>query len=129
MMGQVPDGMPVDVYWNLHKRCFSVRSRSRDSYGRVIAHAQSVNLRSVSFIVSAQGRSRVLSEKRKNVHAFMRGVWSCEVASCEIPITYNPYNSGTFMSGTVSVSSASAVYGWVDKNQPIVRASTFDSHN
>jgi len=62
------DGLKVDVYWNLHKKCYSVRHK-----GKVIAHLDRVALRDVEWIVQPAGREKVLSEKRKNVHAFARG--------------------------------------------------------
>jgi hypothetical protein len=55
--------MRVQVYYNLHKRCLSVRHR-----GKVIKHAKSVILRDASFRVQPAGRERVLKQKRKNVH-------------------------------------------------------------
>jgi hypothetical protein len=58
----------VEVYWNLHKNCFSYRPIG----GRVI-HADSIVLKDVTFAVQPAGRERVLREKKKNVHAFVRG--------------------------------------------------------
>lgn len=60
----------VEVYFNLHKRVFSVRDvKTR----RVIAHTRNLILKDVTFKVSEAGRQRVLREKRKNVHAVVRG--------------------------------------------------------
>ena len=60
--------MRVQVYYNLHKRCLSIRHR-----GKVIKHAKSVILRDASFRVQPAGRERVLKQKRKNVHAYVAG--------------------------------------------------------
>jgi len=60
--------MKVDVYYNLHKKCLSVRHK-----GKVIRHCDSVIIEGAKFIVSQRGRERVLQEKRKNVHAYVRG--------------------------------------------------------
>ena len=65
--------MKVDVYWNLHKQTFSIRSREREDYGRVIRHADHVHIRNPTAVVSKAGRERVLREKKKNVHAVIRG--------------------------------------------------------
>ena len=65
--------MKVDVYWNLHKQTFSIRSREREDYGRVIRHADHVHSRNPTAVVSKAGRERVLREKKKNVHAVIRG--------------------------------------------------------
>lgn len=62
--------MRVRCYWNLHRRCWSIQdARSR----RVIGHAKRILLRDVTFTVSEAGRQRVVSEGRKNVHAFACG--------------------------------------------------------
>lgn len=61
---------PADVYRNLNKRgiWYSVRQG-----GKVVAHAKTVLLHDVRFIVSEAGRQRVLRTGRRNVHAFVRG--------------------------------------------------------
>ena len=63
-------GTKVDVYKNLHKDIWSVRNRKT---GRVITHKKLVHVRDASFVVQPAGRNKVLAEKRKNVHAFVRG--------------------------------------------------------
>jgi hypothetical protein len=63
-------GMNVFVYRNLHQDCWSVKSKET---GRVIAHADHVELSDVEFKVSQAGRDRVLREKSKNVHAGLQG--------------------------------------------------------
>ena len=65
--------MKVSVYFNLHKRVWSVRADEGPEKGRVVAHAKHVTLRNARGKVSAAGRAKVLREGRKNVHAFMRG--------------------------------------------------------
>lgn len=68
--------MKVDVYKNLNKSremgkpIYSIRDPKTK---RVICWTDKVFLSSVEFIVSKSGRNRVLREKRKNVHAFVRG--------------------------------------------------------
>lgn len=91
--------MRVAVYWNLHKKCFSVQSREGENYGRVVLHADCVLLRNVLPKVRETGRQRVLSEGRKNVHAFLIGdlVDDIPYSSKELEfIKYNPYRMSTF---------------------------------
>ena len=54
------------IYWNLHKKMWSVRHK-----GKVIAHSREIHARDCEFKVSEAGRQRVLREKRKNVHAYV----------------------------------------------------------
>lgn len=60
----------VEVYRNLHNGKLSVRDRKTK---RVIAHCDEVTLAGVVFSVSQAGRERVLRERKKNVHAVVRG--------------------------------------------------------
>lgn len=56
------------VYFNLHKKLFSVKQK-----GLVVLHSNTVVLKHVRFEVNEKGRQRVLSEQRKNVHAYVNG--------------------------------------------------------
>jgi len=58
----------VEVYWNIRKQIFSVRS-----HGKVIKHTDYVLLRDVTWIVQQGGRARVIRQGRKNVHAWAKG--------------------------------------------------------
>ena len=105
-------GMKVDCYYNLHKHCISIRHK-----GLVIAHAHSVELNDVKFVVSQAGRARVLKEKRKNVHAFVRGelVRHSETPDSEVRegnVTYNPYKYDSFVrrADKSSITGAQKVY-------------------
>jgi hypothetical protein len=95
--------MKVEVYWNLHKHCYSVRHK-----GKVIAHVPFITLKDVQWVVQPAGRKRVLRERRKNVHAFARGTWlkgndELELVNNQrqlthrMPITYNPYRHHKFV--------------------------------
>jgi len=93
----------VEVYYNLRKKCLSVRKR-----GLVIDHVRSILLKNAEFVVQPAGRKRVLKEKRKNVHAYVRGE-RVAVASFDGKserITYNPYKNKSF----VSVETGKPVY-------------------
>ena len=61
-------GIKVDVYYNLHKKTFSIRCN-----GKVIAHRDKVTIKNPQYIVGEKGKQRVRREKSKNVHAFVRG--------------------------------------------------------
>ena len=90
--------MRVEVYFNLHKHLFSVRSARS---GRVILHTDKVHLRNPEFVVRQGGRQRVLREGKKNVHAFVRGdcpFYRLNPRNATLDtITYNPYKYETFV--------------------------------
>jgi len=98
--------MRVFVYFNLHRKCLSVKALEGERKGRVIAHAKAVELVGVTFKVSEAGRQRVIREQRKNVHAGVVG----ELQSMGInttmlniaealysPLKYNPYKFDSFV--------------------------------
>ena len=60
----------VEVYRNLHKKCWSVRNNAT---GHVLWHCTEVILKDVDLVVRPGGRAKVRREKRKNVHAFAKG--------------------------------------------------------
>lgn len=94
--------MKVEVYFNLHKRLWSVRQCST---GRVILHTDKVHIRDAKFVVRKAGRERVLREGKKNVHAFVRGEathfddfdpdW-LDYLDYTL-VSYNPYKHDTFV--------------------------------
>lgn len=80
------------TYFNLHKRCFSISVG-----GRVRAHSHSVTLKNCTFVVRPAGRTRVLRENHKCVHAFVVGaVTDEEPEGLARSFTYNPYRSDKF---------------------------------
>lgn len=84
----------VEVYRNLTKGCLSIRHK-----GYVVAHLESVTLKDVKFKVSQSGRNRVIQEKRKNVHAVIRGKLTSfegKLKPHHIHVRYNPYIRGEF---------------------------------
>lgn len=62
-------GKKVRVYRNLHKNCWSILHK-----GRVIGHADSVELKDVNLVVLRGGFERFQREQVKNVHAFVQGI-------------------------------------------------------
>ena len=100
--------MRVEVYFNLHKHLFSVRSARS---GRVILHTDRVHIHNPEFVVRQGGRQRVLREGKKNVHAFVRGE-ATYFSKYDCPtldnVGYNPYKYDSFVK-------------WVDET-PVRRA-------
>lgn len=65
--------MKVDVYYNLRKKCLSIRSREKESYGKVIKHSPNVLIKNAVFVVQPAGLKKARDKGVKNVHAFVRG--------------------------------------------------------
>lgn len=97
--------MKVEVYWNLHKHCWSVRHK-----GKVIAHVTSIALDDVTWVVQPAGNEKVRREGKKNVHAFARGTvldsttyqYEWTPAKGWQEVTYNPYIDRHFVERTAS---------------------------
>jgi len=86
---------PVEVYRNLHKNCYSVRQG-----GLVKAHTDDICLKECSFHVNKKGRDRVRKLKRKEVHAWVKGVirlYPLEDLLYPRKVTYNPYYQDEFI--------------------------------
>ena len=66
--------MKVFVYFNLHKKLYSIKALDGPCKGRVVAHATHVALDNCTFAVSEAGRQRVIREQKKNVHAGVMGI-------------------------------------------------------
>jgi len=91
----------VFVYKNLHKGCWSIKQD-----GLVKAHAKELTLYDCTMYVNRKGRERVLRERRKNVHAGIKGllknayfarVWDDLPEDQFDEITYNPYKYSSFV--------------------------------
>ncbi len=88
----------VKVYYNLHKKCFSVKDYRT---GLVIGHTNRVVLTDAEFRVSQAGRQRVIRERKKNVHAYVIGTLKAfdemfYQTSVNNVAHYNPYETETF---------------------------------
>lgn len=98
--------MKVEIYYNLNKHILSVRQK-----GIVIKHTPAAEVFNAKFVVQPAGRKRVLREKRKNVHAFIRGTAGrlsktilsqmlgrkYKVQGNWVRVTYNPYKYNSFV--------------------------------
>ena len=85
----------VYVYFNLHKRVWSVRQD-----GRIVEHTKHIMLKDARFLVGKAGRKKVLKEKRKNVHAGVSGYIVDRVPNVPdlaTSVSYNPYKNETFI--------------------------------
>jgi hypothetical protein len=91
----------VMVYYNLNKHTFSITYKNK-----LISHADHVKLNDVEFRVRPGGRTRVLKDKRKNVHAFVIGTlleyckYPCESLPNDINdniVTYDPYKYSSYV--------------------------------
>lgn len=98
--------MRVFVYFNLHRKLFSIKAMEGPHKGKVIAHNEDVILYDATFKVSEAGRQRVIREKKKNVHAGVVGYWypssfdyrrARDMLNMGVPITYNPYKYSSFV--------------------------------
>lgn len=107
------------VYWNLHKKCWSIKALSGENRGRVVGHASHIDMACVEWKVNQSGWRRVLREKKKNVHAGAVGIierWlgidgnsradsegptlhQLLLRTPEVPgmVTYNPYKANAFL--------------------------------
>ena len=130
--------MKVFVYWNLHKKCFSVKciEKGHEFFGKVIMHAKRVRLSDVTFKVSAAGRARVLRQQRKNVHAGAVGtikqvymlhetneMYELDSAYGRLyRVTYNPYKHSTFVdtSGNPVHNAVNAILSCETDQPPVL---------
>ena len=91
----------VEVYRNLNNGMWSIRDARTK---QILAHATDVLLYDPTFHVQPAGRERVRRERRKNVHAYVKGKYvlpdltppeEWEVLYMEA--NYDPYNDDYFM--------------------------------
>lgn len=96
----IEDGQLIRIAYHLHKHCFSIRDAGTR---RVIGYADRIIIRNARFIVSQCGRTRVLRDRRKNVHAFVQGEYWSELQRLRLEDAkyreayYNPYRTVTFV--------------------------------
>jgi hypothetical protein len=93
-------GLPTRIYRNLLNGKMSLKQQINKSW-LVIGHVTEAVIKMPKFYVSEPGRQRVISDKRKNVHAFGCGIL-VELQSIEVPegnlreIHYCPYSQPHF---------------------------------
>jgi len=110
---------PVFVYRNLHKKCLSVQQD-----GIVRCHVDNIVLEGAEFKVSKAGQKRVRDEKKKNVHAKVKGMVVAnpsEILSLEWnSVYYNPYKTDEFTDTGNSRYVASALFADIDAQDGIL---------
>ena len=85
----------VEVYFNFHKKEWSVRQD-----GLVVQHTKFIQIKEPQYIVKQSGNEKVRREKRKNVHAWIRGYVIDTLPvfpSNQKMVTYNPYKNNSFV--------------------------------
>ena len=115
---------PIEVYRNLHKKCWSVRQG-----GKVKVHTSYICLQAAEFVVQPAGRQKVLDEQKKNVHAFVKGYlisartinrlnkdieWTMDA------VTYNPYKHPHFTCGEFEAVRAELVDMDINADDPVM---------
>lgn len=100
-------GDMVDCYRNLNKPAlFSIKQRYGAFKGRVSGYARSIVLKNPVFAISETSRQRVLKEKSRNVHSYVRGEFIhsqdgdviLDQLGGFLRVSYSPYVSGNFFS-------------------------------
>ncbi len=106
---------PVQVYRNLHRDCWSIRQD-----GLVKAYSDVVHLTDTIFIVKDAGRRRVLRDKVKEVHAWLKGFIHPNPESIRAfgderwrRVTYNPYKNKQFIQQKDSKPITKAGRAWM----------------
>jgi len=116
--------MRVKIYFNLHKKVWSVMTYTYGKGWRVDFHSdgRTLFLKDVIFKVSEAGRQRVLRERQKNVHAFAVGTLIEKLPSLSSmdmkPVSYNPYKASTFMCENQPIMTAK--YASFDQNRQVL---------
>ncbi len=122
-MSSLVAGAKVEVHYNLHKGCLSVRSRER---GARVEYAHAVVLQDAVFAVQPAGVRRARASGQKNVHAFVRGV-----LVYISPTTGDAAADADAVSGSVMRAEGAAItydpfvhdsFVYVDSGDPVVEA-------
>ena len=111
-------GQAVEVYFNLHKHVFSIRDKKTKL---VLAHAENVLLKNVTFKVSQKGREKTVASKQKGVHAFLVGEFVSSKATSPSEkwksAYYNPYLTETFIDFHSKETLTDAAFVYCEKKR------------
>lgn len=125
----------VQVYWNSHKKLFSIRYKRK-----IIGWKTKFALYKPKFVVSKAGRERVLREQRKSVHAWVEG----SIDSKDEPKlnyknyidiikkhpTYNPFKNESFVDEyKCPIYGSDSIVFEVINNKPILTTYDFYEQN
>jgi len=98
-------GANIDCYRNLNRpHSFSVKSREGINKGLVIGYGRAIVIAEPSFVVGEKSRQRVILERRKNVHSYVRGklvdIFDGDLVLNNVPAfiraSYSPYAGSSF---------------------------------
>ena len=110
---------PVFVYRNLHKKCLSVQQD-----GIVRCHVDNIVLEDAEFRVSKAGQKRVRDEKKKNVHAKVKGMVVADPSEILLlgwnSVYYNPYKTDEFTDTDNGRHVESAMFADIDAEEGII---------
>lgn len=102
----VEPGQVVQVYRNLTRACWSVRSG-----GRVLAHVPALHLTGCTMVVQSAGQARALAQGQRNVHAYVRGTVSAgPPGAYPLRARYNVFRALTFTTDNGPVLGAAAAH-------------------
>ena len=112
----------IEVYFNLHKKTWSVRQS-----GRVVGHTDYIQVKNPQYVVSQKGNERVRREKKKNVHAFIRGYVTeglQYMPNRQKFVSYNPYKNNSFVIRNTNDSICSSPFAALEviNQKPMVEA-------
>ena len=92
-----------DVYCNLNRGGLSARHVGGPNAGRLAAHAETALIDDATFRVQPGGQARCRRDRRRNVHAFVRGTCQLDVPvealfACRaaVALRYNPFELDGF---------------------------------
>lgn len=88
-------GLTCNVYFNLNKNLWSIQHK-----GKVLGHFKRVTIRPLKFHVNVNGQQKVMADKSRFVHAWIRGViidFKTKNKG-ELEVSYNPYKRPYFYS-------------------------------
>lgn len=102
-------------------RVYVYRNRTAGGYsvvrrGRVVAHAQFLELAGVTFKVRADGRRRLLETGRRTPHAFAVGTPvdpPSPVPADAVRVVYDPYRFAAFVTAAAYAPVAAAARCWL----------------
>ena len=88
------EGQWVQVHYNLHRGDLAICGRNR----RVLGYATRILLRDAVFWVSEASRQRCIRQKKRNVHARVRGILirEYEIGPDWRRVRYCPFTAGHF---------------------------------
>tara|TARA_R110002051_G_scaffold579_3_gene2565 strand:+ start:524 stop:898 length:375 start_codon:yes stop_codon:yes gene_type:complete len=121
-MKTIDPNKKIEIYFNLHKKTWSVRQG-----GKVVQHTNFICVREPQYVVRKTGKEKVRREKRKNVHAFVRGYVENRLPTFpkkNMFVTYNPYKNDSFVERNTNDSICSSPFAALEvvNKKPFVEA-------